>query len=226
MMTTATTTAINWESEAVLSQIADQIHKPLAEIIRLTRYIQTKQEDTETSRLSAIMLESSEQLESLVEAILQAERQKQIQIVVHHKFRYPKLYCFDTEAVQRPQDSLDNPESYSENRISKADLEWLMQLERTVADHLDDAMLCVPWLADELAVSERQLFRKVEKYTGLTPNKYVRKLKLHHAKALLESYTYSTISEVAGAVGMKDPHYFSKLFKEEFGIKPMEYFHA
>lgn len=219
-MTAASTPAINWESEAVLSQIADKIHKPLAEIIRLTRYIQTKQDDTETSRLSAIMLESSEQLESLVAAILQAERQKQIQIVVHNKFKYPELYSFDTEAAQRPHDLINNQDHTSENRVSKADMEWLMQLERTVVDHLDDAMLCVHWLADELAVSERQLFRKIERYTGLTPNKYVRKVKLHQAKKLLESYVCSTVTEVTIAVGMKDPYYFSKLFKEEFGSMP------
>ena len=225
-MTATSTPAINWESEAVLSQIADKIHKPLAEIIRLTRYMQTKQDDTETSRLSAIMLESSEQLESLVAAILQAEQQKQIQIVVHNKFKYPELYSFDTEAVRRTND-LRNQLSTStdeDSRVSKADLDWLMQLEQTVVEHIDDALLGISWLAAELAVSERQLFRKVEKYTGLTPNKYVRNVKLFRAKELLESYACSTVNEVAAAVGMKDPYYFSNLFKEEFGVKPKKYF--
>ena len=69
IMNRIATKVINWESDAVLSQIADQINKPLSEIIRLTRHIQdrSKQGDVETNRLSAIMLESSEQLESLVQ---------------------------------------------------------------------------------------------------------------------------------------------------------------
>lgn len=222
-MTAIHSPAINWESEAVLSQIADKIHKPLAEIIRLTRYMQAKQDDAETNRLSAIMLESSEQLESLVDAILQAERQKQIQVVVNDKFKYPALYSFDTEAAKRPNDPLAQLGTPSENRVSKADLEWLMQLERTVVAHIDDAMLCLPWLANELAVSERQLFRKVEKYTGMTPNKYVRKLKLHTAKKLLEDFACTTLNEVTVRVGMKDPYYFSRLFIKEFGVSPKKY---
>jgi AraC-like DNA-binding protein len=99
-----------------------------------------------------------------------------------------------------------------------------MQLEQTVVEHIDDALLSISWLSVELAVSERQLFRKVEKYTGLTPNNYIRKIRLWKAKQLLENYTYSTVNEVSTAVGMKDPYYFSKLFKGEFGVKPKAYF--
>jgi len=46
----------------MLSQIADHINKPLSEIVRLIKYIQTKKEKTDydTERISSIMLESSE----------------------------------------------------------------------------------------------------------------------------------------------------------------------
>ena len=43
------------------------------------------------------------------------------------------------------------------------------------------------------------------------------------AKELLENYTYSTVNEVACAVGLKDPYYFSSIYKKEFGKKPKEY---
>lgn len=219
------TKIINWESEAVLSQIADQIHKPLAEIIRLTRHIQhrSEQKDIETNRLSAIMLESSEQLESLVADILRMEEQKLIQVIVRNKFKYPELYTLGANTMPTTAKLLANSHPMAQRRIAKADLEWLMQLETKVLENLTTSFLCVPWLAEELAVSERQLFRKIEKYTGLTPNKYIRNLKLHRAKTLLENYAYSTVNEVALAVGLRDPYYFSKLFKEEFGRKPKDY---
>jgi len=111
----------------------------------------------------------------------------------------------------------------AETRISKDDLEWLMQIETTILAHIADYGLSVSFLARKCATSERQIFRKIEKFTGLTPNKYIRCLKLYKAKEFLENYTFSTVNEVAAAVGLKDPYYFSKIFKEEFGGKPKEY---
>jgi AraC-like DNA-binding protein len=224
-MQKAKPSTIDWDSQRVLSQIADEINKPLTEIIRLIEYLRTKPNATEqeTKRLSSIMLESSEQIESLIEHILKIEQNKKIEILVHDKFKYPDLYRFDEVKINSSNNLMTHLNETSENRISKADLEWLIQLETTILENIDSYSLCVPWLAGQLAVSERQIFRKIEKFTGLTPNKYIRNLKLHFAKELLENYTYSTVNEVACGIGMKDPHYFSSLYKKEFGKKPKEY---
>jgi len=85
-------------------------------------------------------------------------------------------------------------------------------------------MLNISWLATQMTISERNIFRKIEKFTGLTPNNYIRSLRLCKAKELLENYTLSTFKEVACAIGLKDPHYFSNLYKKQFGIKPKDYF--
>jgi AraC-like DNA-binding protein len=217
-------TNINWESEAVLSQIASHIQKPLDEIVRLTRYIQTRtqQKDAETNRVSTIMLESSEQLEMLIKNILEIERQKLIRVEVQGKFKYPELFQFDAGALSKREEFLSGENGQSANRVARADLEWLMELEKTILDHLDASFLSVPWLAEELAVSQRQLFRIVEKYTGLTPNRYIRNLRLHKARTLLRNYAYKTVNEIAQAVGIRDPYYFSRLFKKEFGVMPKE----
>ena len=143
--------------------------------------------------------------------------------MVRDKFRFPNLYTFDEMNLNSSNNLAQQINENSENRISKADLEWLIQLETTIVDNIDFYGLCLPWLASQLAVSERQIFRKIEKFTGMTPNKYIRNFKLYYAKELLEKYTYSTVNEVACAVGMKDPYYFSSLFKKEFGKKPKEY---
>ena len=221
---TSTAAVINWESEAILTQIADKIHRPLKEIIRLSRYIQdnTEKRDFETNRLSGIVLESSAQLEAIVANIVAAEKQKQVEVVVRNKFQFPHLYQWKNAIEEvSPLDKVfaetDNPP------VAKADLLWLLQLERAVLDHLEDSMLSVSWLAQEMMVSERQLFRKIDKYTGLTPNNYIRQVRLWKAKQLLEDYACSTVNEVASSVGLRDPYYFSKLFKEEFGVKPVDY---
>ncbi len=219
------TSTIEWGSQTVLSQIAGEINKPLKEIIRLIQYIQSKPAttDQEAKRLSSIMLDSSEQIESLIADIIRTEQNNRIEILVHDKFKYPSLYSFDEVEINSSNNLITQINGFSKNRISKSDLDWLIRLENTILENLDSYALCVPWIAGELAVSERQIFRKIEKFTGLTPNKYIRSLKLYKAKELLESYTYSTVNEVSSAVGMKDPHYFSKLYMKEFGMKPKEY---
>lgn len=224
-MQKAKPSTIDWDSQRILSQIADEINKPLMEIIRLIQHLQTKPNTTnlEAKRLSSIMLESSEQIESLIEDILKIEENKRIEILVHDKFRYPRLYKFNDIKINSSNNLATQLNEKSESRISKTDLEWLIQLESTILKNIDSYNLCVPWLAGKLAVSERQIFRKIEKFTGLTPNRYIRNLKLYKAKELLESYTFSTVNEVASAIGLKDPHYFSSLYKKEFGKKPKEY---
>jgi len=223
-MQKAKTTTIDWESQQVLSQIANEINKPLTEMIRLIEHLRShpNTSDQEAKRLSSIMLESSEQIESLVADIVRIEQNNRVEILIHEKFKFPNLYTFNNVALSSNNIATQVNEA-AENKISKADLQWLIQLESEILDNIDAYTLCVPWLASQLAISERQFFRKIEKFTGLTPNKYIRSLKLHFAKELLENYTYSTVNEVANAVGMKDPHYFSNLYKKEFGKKPKEY---
>ena len=58
----------------------------------------------------------------------------------------------------------------------------------------------------------------------MTPNQYIQEIRLNKAKVMLEEGEVRTVKEVAFAVGMKRPGYFSKLFKERFGILPSAYF--
>ena len=51
---------------------------------------------------------------------------------------------------------------------------------------------------------------------------FVRNIKMKRACMMLLART-QTISEVAYAVGFSNPKYFTKCFKEEFGVTPTEY---
>jgi AraC-like DNA-binding protein len=55
--------------------------------------------------------------------------------------------------------------------------------------------------------------------TGMAPLAFVRKVRLHRAKALLES-TDLNIAEIAYELGFTDPNYFSRAFKKAFGDRP------
>ena len=64
-------------------------------------------------------------------------------------------------------------------------------------------------------------FRKIFKSRfNMSPKEYVISERLSHAKSILESGEFDTVSEVAEAVGFSDPLYFSKAFKSFYGFSP------
>ena len=77
-----------------------------------------------------------------------------------------------------------------------------------------------------MAVSERQLHRKIKNLLHLTPNKYIRVLRLYKAKQCIDDYLYDTISQISYAVGYYDTHYFSKIFKQQYNMSPKELLNA
>jgi len=78
-------------------------------------------------------------------------------------------------------------------------------------------------LAEEMGISERQLFRKLKSATGMSPLHYIREIRLQKARKLLELNKTETISEVMHAVGFRKSDYFAKLYRERFGKLPSHY---
>lgn len=74
-------------------------------------------------------------------------------------------------------------------------------------------------LADKCCMSTATFHRKFLKYAGMSPIKYRNSLRMKKAKELLLTGIY-TVSEVAEMSGIEDICYFSKLYKQYFGISP------
>lgn len=62
-------------------------------------------------------------------------------------------------------------------------------------------------------------YRKVRGVTGYSPNEYIRIMRMKKAAELLKEDKY-TVAEVSYQVGINDPFYFSKCFKQQFGVAP------
>jgi YesN/AraC family two-component response regulator len=97
-------------------------------------------------------------------------------------------------------------------------------MKRTMA--LMMANLCnenydIQKLCHEMTMSRTQLYRKFRSLTNKSPNDYFRSLRLHKAKDLLAE-TKITVAEAAYKSGFKNVSHFSRVFTEEFGIKPRE----
>lgn len=98
--------------------------------------------------------------------------------------------------------------------------EWLVTFEALVMKHLSDIHFNNAFLAKQLLVSERKLYRLLRQSTGQSPNHYIRHIRLIKAHELLGSGDYKTVKAVATKVGFKKVDYFSQLFKLTFGYTP------
>jgi transcriptional regulator GlxA family with amidase domain len=75
-------------------------------------------------------------------------------------------------------------------------------------------------LAALLCLSERTLYRRLGELTGLTPAAWLRELRLAQARRLLEAGEFTSVADVASAVGFGSAKYFSVSYAERFGRRP------
>lgn len=113
-------------------------------------------------------------------------------------------------------------ESEPQKSLSPLDKDFLEKLNNTINDHMSTETVDIPFLADELCVSKATLYRKVKALTGVSPNEYIRKMRMQTAEKLLKERKL-TISEISFRVGINSSSYFRQCFKEEFGMTPTEY---
>ena len=77
------------------------------------------------------------------------------------------------------------------------------------------------WNCKTVGLSTTQLHRKMKALTGEAPMSFIRKVRLHKAKDLLQN-TDLTVAEIAYEVGFTDASYFSRAFGKEFGGSPTD----
>ncbi|MEA5127462.1 MAG: response regulator [Proteiniphilum sp.] len=128
-----------------------------------------------------------------------------------------KSYRIRQDAFQKEQNT--SLESIAYQSTDKNFLEGIIE---SILQHLDESEFDLEKLASDMNISKSTLYRKIKSITGLTPLDFIRNIKMKHACMMLKSKG-QTISQIAYALGFNNPKYFSKCFKEEFGISPTEY---
>ncbi|APU68554.1 hybrid sensor histidine kinase/response regulator transcription factor [Christiangramia flava] len=103
--------------------------------------------------------------------------------------------------------------------LASMDDEFFGQVTQTISKHLDDETFSVEILAEANGFSRSQLFRKMKSLFNKTPNQLISEMRLNKAHELLKNNA-CTVSEAAYAVGYSNLSYFTKTFKERFGVAP------
>lgn len=105
---------------------------------------------------------------------------------------------------------------------SKADEDFLNKLVEAIHTRLDEVDLDVDALAVMMNMSRATLYRKVKSISELTPNDFIRLIRLKKAAELLREKEYR-VNEIAFIVGFSSSSYFSKCFYKQFGVLPKDF---
>jgi len=110
---------------------------------------------------------------------------------------------------------------HSEN-FESMEQKFLAKLNVTIRKNLGNSNFSVEHLAEELNISRVQLYRKIKAMMGLNVSDYIINFRLDKARAMLEN-TGLSISEIAFDSGFSSSSYFSKSFKNKYGVSPVAY---
>ncbi|AHW59371.1 Signal transduction histidine kinase [Draconibacterium orientale] len=102
---------------------------------------------------------------------------------------------------------------------SQVDEVFINKLSCLIEENMHKPDLNIDFLCKEMGISSSKLYRKIKELTNLSPNEFVRTLRLKKSAQLLKSKEYN-VSEVSDIVGFNDPLYFSRCFKKQFGFSP------
>ncbi|WP_291595781.1 two-component regulator propeller domain-containing protein [Bacteroides sp.] len=102
------------------------------------------------------------------------------------------------------------------------DNEFMQKSEQIIERYLSDVTFSINTFCSELGMSRTSVYNKLKALTGLSPNDFIKIIRLKKAAALLREQRYY-VSEVAYLTGFPDVKYFSVAFKKQFGVTPKKY---
>ncbi|GMN10726.1 hypothetical protein MTsPCn9_22990 [Croceitalea sp. MTPC9] len=107
----------------------------------------------------------------------------------------------------------------SDLQLSSVDDTFLQKVIKTINDNIDNEFLSVEDIASKVGFSRAQLHRKLKALTNKSAGQLVNEIRLNNAKTML-TQKVGSVSEVAYSVGYSNMSYFTKSFKEKFGVLP------
>jgi ligand-binding sensor domain-containing protein/signal transduction histidine kinase/DNA-binding NarL/FixJ family response regulator len=107
--------------------------------------------------------------------------------------------------------------------IGARDKEFLEKAVAIVETHLSSPGFNQDAFSRELGMSKASLYRKINGLTNQSVNEFVRNIRLKKAAEILRGGEQIHIGELTYHVGFSEPSYFTKKFRELFGVTPKAY---
>jgi signal transduction histidine kinase/ligand-binding sensor domain-containing protein/DNA-binding response OmpR family regulator len=108
------------------------------------------------------------------------------------------------------------------NNLTNRDLEFLNQVKSIIEDNLAKTDFKIEDIYKKVGMGRSKFSDKLKGLTGLSPIDFVTGYRLGKASVMLQSGEYN-VTEVSYLSGFSEVSYFSKCFKEHFGVSPSHY---
>ena len=131
------------------------------------------------------------------------------------------LYCASLLPASTEQPLAGKKETTTP-ALSPNDRKFMDKVMETIEKHLDNGDLTVEDIAGEVNMSRSVFFKKLKTLTGLAPIEFIKEMRINRAVQLIATGEYS-MTQISYMVGINDPRYFSKCFKQKKGMTPTEY---
>ncbi|WP_291528295.1 hybrid sensor histidine kinase/response regulator transcription factor [Bacteroides sp. UBA939] len=190
-------------------------------------------EDITTSHIPIVMLTAKSTIESKIEGMelgvddyitkpFSATYLKaRIFNLLEQRKKLQALYCASLLPSSTEQQS-EEAERVAAPTLSPNDRKFMDKVMETIEGQLDNGDLMVEDIAGEVNMSRSVFFKKLKTLTGLSPVEFLREIRMKRAAQLIETEEHN-MAQIAYMVGLNDSHYFSKCFKQQYGITPTEY---
>ncbi|MCP9770496.1 response regulator [Lacihabitans sp. LS3-19] len=184
--------------------------------------------DQKTSHIPIILLTAKADIDSKLQGL--EEGADAYLIKPFHKeeleLRIRKLLELREKLQQYYLSQISTPENpsiagkISENNINENT--FFRKIRNIVEDNILNSEFNIEDFCTSIGMSHSQLHRKLIAITGTSPNRFIRKIRLEKACHLLRNRELN-ISEIAYNTGFNDPGYFSRMFKQEYNVSPLEW---
>ena len=106
---------------------------------------------------------------------------------------------------------------------NEMDRTFLEKVNNVIEKHMENPAFGVNEFSQEMNLGRTTLFQKIKGITGQTPNDFIVTFKMKKASFLLLNHPELNIADVTYRLGFNSPKYFSKCFKDQFGMTPSEF---
>ncbi|WP_373726670.1 response regulator, partial [Bacteroides heparinolyticus] len=213
--------------------IISDVMMPEKDGISMTRDLRA---DMTTSHIPIVLLTAKTSMESKVEGLefgaddyitkpFSATYLKaRVKNLLMQRRKLQELYRADLISSGTAASSLtaEGAEEQKAPELSPNDRKFMDKLRELMEKNMDNGDLVVDDLVQELAVSRSVFFKKLKTLTGLAPIEFIKEMRINRAVQLIETGEY-TMTQISYMVGINDPRYFSKCFKQKMGMTPTEY---
>ena len=103
------------------------------------------------------------------------------------------------------------------------DQKFLARAVEIVEKTLDNTDFDVNVFASEMMMGRTAFFQKLKGITGQTPNEFITSIRLKKSLQLLIDEPEMSVTDIGYKLGFSSPSYFTKCFREVFGITPVKY---